>query len=87
MGGSVRDVNSKSELDAVVRGGSPVVLHFWASWCEASKHMDQLFSHLATDFPHTHFLRVRFSFPITRFYFSSSCFIFINQNLFFIFLG
>jgi thiol-disulfide isomerase/thioredoxin len=60
MGGSVRDVKSKAELDEAVNGGSPVVLHFWASWCEASKHMDQLFSHLATDFPHTHFLRVSF---------------------------
>ncbi|CAJ2678544.1 unnamed protein product [Trifolium pratense] len=58
MGGSVRDVKSKAELDEAVSGGSPVVLHFWASWCEASKHMDQLVSHLATDFPHTHFLRV-----------------------------
>jgi thiol-disulfide isomerase/thioredoxin len=60
MGGSVRDVKSKAELDEAVSGGSPVALHFWASWCEASKHMDQLFSHLATDFPHTHFLRVSF---------------------------
>ncbi|BAT73739.1 hypothetical protein LR48_Vigan01g060700 [Vigna angularis] len=58
MGGSVKDVKSKAEVDAVVGGGSPVVLHFWASWCEASKHMDQLFTHLATDFPKAHFLRV-----------------------------
>ncbi|KAJ1417641.1 Thioredoxin-like superfamily [Sesbania bispinosa] len=58
MGGSMRDVKSKKEVDEVVRGGSPVVLHFWASWCEASKHMDQLFSHLSTDFPLAHFLRV-----------------------------
>ncbi|XP_020211130.1 monothiol glutaredoxin-S17 [Cajanus cajan] len=58
MGGSVRDVKSKGEVDAVVGGGSPVILHFWASWCEASKHMDQLFSHLSTDFPNAHFLRV-----------------------------
>ncbi|XP_014510443.1 monothiol glutaredoxin-S17 [Vigna radiata var. radiata] len=58
MGGSVKDVKSKAEVDAVVGAGSPVVLHFWASWCEASKHMDQLFTHLATDFPKAHFLRV-----------------------------
>ncbi|RDY13558.1 Monothiol glutaredoxin-S17, partial [Mucuna pruriens] len=58
MGGSVKDVKSKGEVDEVVRSGSPVILHFWASWCEASKHMDQLFSHLSTDFPNAHFLRV-----------------------------
>nr|AHA84231.1 monothiol glutaredoxin-S17-like protein [Phaseolus vulgaris] len=58
MGGSVKDVKSKGEVDAVVAGGSPVILHFWASWCEASKHMDQLFTHLSTDFPKAHFLRV-----------------------------
>ncbi|KAK7369014.1 hypothetical protein VNO80_11048 [Phaseolus coccineus] len=58
MGGSVKDVKSKGEVDAVVGGGSPVILHFWASWCEASKHMDQLFTHLSTDFPKAHFLRV-----------------------------
>ncbi|XP_051128900.1 monothiol glutaredoxin-S17 [Andrographis paniculata] len=52
------DVKSKAELDAVVAQGVPVVLHFWASWCEASKHMDQVFSHLATDFPLARFLRV-----------------------------
>ncbi|KAF7840271.1 monothiol glutaredoxin-S17 [Senna tora] len=58
MGGSVKDVQSKAELDNLVRTGVPVILHFWASWCEASKHMDQVFSHLSTDFPHSHFLRV-----------------------------
>nr|AFK48142.1 unknown [Lotus japonicus] len=58
MGGSVRDVKSKAELDEVVHGGAAVALHFWASWCEASKHMDKIFSHLSTDFPHAHFLRV-----------------------------
>ncbi|XP_057750605.1 monothiol glutaredoxin-S17 [Arachis stenosperma] len=57
-GGSVKDVQSKKELHEVVHGGAPVAVHFWASWCEASKHMDQLFSHLSTDFPHAHFLRV-----------------------------
>ncbi|XP_043689434.1 monothiol glutaredoxin-S17-like [Telopea speciosissima] len=58
MGGSVKDLKSKGELDEVLRQGSPVILHFWASWCEASKHMDQVFSHLATDFPNAHFFRV-----------------------------
>ncbi|XP_041026071.1 monothiol glutaredoxin-S17 [Juglans microcarpa x Juglans regia] len=57
MGGSVKDVHSKAELDNVVGSGAPVILHFWASWCEASKHMDQVFSHLSTDFPRAHFLR------------------------------
>lgn len=73
------DVKSKDEVDEVVGGGSPVVLHFWASWCEASKHMDQVFSHLATDFPHTHFLRVCFFLSITPFLsFLPFCFIFIQ---------
>ncbi|KAH0717958.1 hypothetical protein KY285_013989 [Solanum tuberosum] len=57
-GGSVKEVQSKTELDKIVADGSPAILHFWASWCEASKHMDQVFSHLSTDFPHAHFLRV-----------------------------
>ncbi|XP_060191770.1 monothiol glutaredoxin-S17 [Lycium barbarum] len=56
--GSVKEVQSKAELDKIVGDGSPAILHFWASWCEASKHMDQVFSQLSTDFPHAHFLRV-----------------------------
>ncbi|EXC01473.1 Monothiol glutaredoxin-S17 [Morus notabilis] len=58
MGGTVKDVQLKQELDTLVRSGAPAILHFWASWCEASKHMDQVLSHLSTDFPHTHFFRV-----------------------------
>ncbi|XP_071714538.1 monothiol glutaredoxin-S17 [Rutidosis leptorrhynchoides] len=54
----VKDVNSKQEVDEIVKQGSAVIIHFWASWCEASKHMDQVFSHLSTDFSHAHFLRV-----------------------------
>ncbi|KAL0442773.1 UNVERIFIED_CONTAM: Monothiol glutaredoxin-S17 [Sesamum latifolium] len=57
-GGAVKDVKSKAELEATVAQGAPVVLHFWASWCEASKHMDQVFSHLSIDFPLARFLRV-----------------------------
>ncbi|KAJ9168863.1 hypothetical protein P3X46_020346 [Hevea brasiliensis] len=58
MGGSVKEVQSKSELDDLRSSGAPVIVHFWASWCDASKHMDQVFSHLSTDFPNAHFLRV-----------------------------
>ncbi|KAG6604445.1 Monothiol glutaredoxin-S17, partial [Cucurbita argyrosperma subsp. sororia] len=58
MSGSVKDVQAKAELDGLLRSDALVILHFWASWCEASKHMDQVFSHLATDFPHAHFVRV-----------------------------
>ncbi|KAI4342979.1 hypothetical protein MLD38_027535 [Melastoma candidum] len=58
MGGTVKEVKSKAELDAAVATGAPAILHFWASWCNASKHMDQLFSHLSTDFPSSLFLRV-----------------------------
>lgn len=54
----MKDVKSKGVLEELLRSGAPVIVHFWASWCEASKHMDQVFSHLSTDFPHAHFLRV-----------------------------
>ncbi|KAK1314036.1 Monothiol glutaredoxin-S17 [Acorus calamus] len=57
-GGMVKDLGSKEELDGVLRGGGTVILHFWATWCEASKQMDQLFAHLSTDFPHALFFRV-----------------------------
>lgn len=55
---SVKDVKSKAEFEKVIGEGCPVVSHFWAAWCDASKHMDQVFSHLATDFLHARFLRV-----------------------------
>ncbi|KAL9236779.1 hypothetical protein vseg_011409 [Gypsophila vaccaria] len=54
----VKNVNSKEELDKAIEKGNSVILHFWATWCDASKHMDSVFSHLSTDFPHAHFLRV-----------------------------
>ncbi|URD88187.1 Glutaredoxin [Musa troglodytarum] len=57
-GGVVKDVGSKAELDEALHGAAPVLVHFWASWCEASKQMDQVFAHLATDFPRALFLRV-----------------------------
>ncbi|KAK9085245.1 hypothetical protein Sjap_025656 [Stephania japonica] len=57
-GGSVKDLQSKKELDELVSNGGSLVLHFWASWCQASKQMDQVFSQLSTDFPHAHFFRV-----------------------------
>lgn len=54
----MKNAGSKEEVDKAVSEGSPVILHFWATWCEASKHMDQLFSHLSTDFPNALFFRV-----------------------------
>jgi thiol-disulfide isomerase/thioredoxin len=57
--GAVREVGSKPELDAAVGGARAAAVHFWASWCEASKQMDEVFAHLAVDFPHALFLRVR----------------------------
>ncbi|KAL6546614.1 Monothiol glutaredoxin-S17 [Orobanche minor] len=56
--GTVKEVKSRRELDITIGEGIPVILHFWASWCDASKHMDQVFSHLSTDFPLARFLRV-----------------------------
>lgn len=58
-GGAVREVGSKAELDAAVGGARAAAVHFWAAWCEASKQMDEVFAHLAVDFPHALFLRVR----------------------------
>jgi len=60
MGSTVKDVQSKEELDGILKegGGLPALLHFWAEWCEASKQMDRVFSHLCTDTPHAKFLRV-----------------------------
>ena len=58
-GGAVREVGSKAELDAAVAGARAGAVHFWVGWCEASKQMDEIFAHLAVDFPHAAFLRVR----------------------------
>jgi thiol-disulfide isomerase/thioredoxin len=60
-GGAVREVGSAAELQAAVAGARAAAVHFWASWCEASKQMDEVFAHLAVDFPHAAFLRVRAS--------------------------
>jgi thiol-disulfide isomerase/thioredoxin len=60
-GGAVREVRSPAELEAAVAGARAAAVHFWASWCEASKQMDEVFAHLAVDFPHAVFLRVRVS--------------------------
>lgn len=58
MVGFAKDLQSKEELAKVIQEGAPVILHFWASWCDASKHMDKVFAHLSIDFPHAHFFRV-----------------------------
>ncbi|KAJ0582548.1 putative Thioredoxin domain-containing protein [Helianthus annuus] len=68
----VKDVKSKQELDNLVKDGSAVMVHFWASWCEASKHMDQVFNHLSGDFPHAHFVRVCFSTDFVTYFSSNS---------------
>ncbi|XP_052169808.1 uncharacterized protein LOC127786440 [Oryza glaberrima] len=47
-----------SELEAAAGGARAAAVHFWAAWCEASKQMDEVFAHLAVDFPHAVFLRV-----------------------------
>ncbi|XP_065019225.1 monothiol glutaredoxin-S11-like [Musa acuminata AAA Group] len=57
-GSGVKDIGSKADLDDALRGEAPVIVHFWASWCAASKQMDQVFAHLAADFPHALFFRV-----------------------------
>ena len=48
MTSTVKGVRSKEELDGILKEGRglPAILHFWAEWCEASKQMDRVFSHL-----------------------------------------
>jgi Grx4 family monothiol glutaredoxin len=58
MGTRVKDLQSKADLDGVLKEGGPAILHFWADWCQASKQMDRVFSHLCTDTPYAKFLRV-----------------------------
>ncbi|WOL10136.1 monothiol glutaredoxin-S11 [Canna indica] len=58
MGVGVKDIGSKAELEDALLGVAPVVLHFWASWCAASKQMDQVFAHLAAEYPQVLFFRV-----------------------------
>ncbi|KAL5560520.1 hypothetical protein UlMin_036731 [Ulmus minor] len=53
---AVFSVDASFIMDFKVWSGVPVFLHFWSSWCKASKHMDQVFAHLSIDFPHAHFL-------------------------------
>lgn len=62
----MREVGSRAELEAAVAGARAAAVHFWASWCEASKQMDEVFAHLAVDFPHAAFLRVNASFLSPR---------------------
>ncbi|KAG6552699.1 hypothetical protein Mapa_005646 [Marchantia paleacea] len=57
-GWAVKNVESKAELDSAVAQGGPAFAHFWASWCEPSKHMDEVFAQLAVDTPYAQFFRV-----------------------------
>ncbi|KAJ4759554.1 Monothiol glutaredoxin-S17 [Rhynchospora pubera] len=59
--GNLKEIGSKEELEEAIHGVTPiVVVHFSESQCEASRQIDQVFSQLATDFPHALFLRVDF---------------------------
>ncbi|KAJ4812028.1 Monothiol glutaredoxin-S17 protein [Rhynchospora pubera] len=59
--GNLKKIGSKEELEEAIHGVTPiVVVHFSESQCEASRQIDQVFSQLATDFPHALFLRVDF---------------------------
>ena len=58
MRGLVKDVNSKEELEDLLRDQTPAILQFWASTCETCRQMDQVFCHLSSDFPYANFIRV-----------------------------
>ena len=62
----LKSVKSQEEFNtAVGRHGSfgssavAAAVHFWAEWCEPSKHMDTVFEQLASENPHANFVRVR----------------------------
>eukprot|EP00898_Chlorokybus_atmophyticus_P000242 jgi/Chlat1/1218/Chrsp115S01674 len=60
MAGSsvLRDVGSQAELDGLVASGAPVVVHFWAGWCEPCQHMDMVMAQLQLQYPHARFIRI-----------------------------
>ena len=63
----LKSVKSQEEFNAAVgrhaSGSTPstavtAAVHFWAEWCEPSKHMDTVFEQLASENPHANFVRV-----------------------------
>lgn len=53
-----RNVNSLKELEDALKSSQNVALHFWASWCEPSVHMDIVFEQLSVENPEDTFIRV-----------------------------
>ncbi|GFR41865.1 hypothetical protein Agub_g2646 [Astrephomene gubernaculifera] len=49
--GAVVDVRSSKDLQAAIANDKPIVLHFWARWCEPCSHMDSVLTQLASDLP------------------------------------
>lgn len=54
----VKDLRSKAALDEAMAVKGSVVIHFWASWCQASSQMNSVFAQLCTDTPHARFFQV-----------------------------
>ncbi|KAH7886331.1 thioredoxin-like protein [Phlebopus sp. FC_14] len=51
-------ITTMSQFESVINGGSPVIIEFWAEWCETCRSISPLFDQLATQNPAAQFYRL-----------------------------